>query len=64
MDAAWDPESTAAAEEAEKLMVEESNRAGSAAYQFRPDATPAEKDAQVKSVCSYYPVLAVVKDCS
>lgn len=50
MDAAQEAKSAAIAEAAEKAMVEESTRAGSAAYQFNPDATPAEKDAQVKSV--------------
>jgi hypothetical protein len=52
MDPPPGPESAAAAEAAERLMVEDSNKAGSAAYQFRPDATPEEKGAQAKAVCS------------
>lgn len=50
VEASRDPESGVPAEAAEKAMVEQSMKAGTAAYQFDPDATPEQKDAQVKAV--------------
>jgi hypothetical protein len=37
-------------EDAEKKIVEESKKGGATAYQFDPNATPAEKAAQAKAV--------------
>ena len=45
-EAARDPNSSVTAQDAERVAVDESNKAGSAALQFDPDATPAEKAAQ------------------
>ena len=49
-EAAQDPSSKVSAEDAEKIMRDESNKAGIAAFQFDPNATPAEKAAQARSV--------------
>lgn len=49
-DAAQDPNSKVSAEDAEKVMTEESKKAGISAFQFDPNATPAEKAAQARSV--------------
>jgi len=40
----------AAAESVERSMVDNAKKAGSAAFQFDPDASPEEKAAQVRSV--------------
>jgi hypothetical protein len=50
LEAARDPEAPMSAEAAEKAVVEEAKKAGVAAYQFDPDASRSQKDAQVKSV--------------
>ena len=50
--AAQDPKSDMAAEDAEKIITEESKKAGLAAFQFDPDATPEEKAAQARAVSS------------
>ena len=49
-EAAQDPNNTVTAQDAENTIANESNKAGVAAYQFNPDATPEEKAAQVRSV--------------
>lgn len=49
-EAAGDPNSRVSARDAEQTMVEESMRAGAAAYQFDPNASPEEKAAQARSV--------------
>jgi hypothetical protein len=51
-EAARDPESSVTAEDAERVFVEESQKAGATALQFDPDATPEEKAAQAKAVSS------------
>ena len=48
--AAQDPKSDFGAEDAEKAIAEESKKAGLAAFQFDPDATPEEKAAQARAV--------------
>lgn len=49
--AAQDPNSNVSAHDAEQTMHNESRKAGSAAFQFDPNATPAEKAAQAQLVC-------------
>jgi len=45
-----DPNSSVTAKDAENKLVEESKKAGVAAFQFDPDATPEEKAAQARAV--------------
>ena len=52
VDAAADPSSPVTAEQAEKVILDESRKAGAVAMQFDPDATPEEKAAQAKAVWS------------
>ena len=49
-EAARDPNSKVTSEDAERKMVEESRRAGIAAFQFDPNASAEEKAAQAHSV--------------
>ena len=49
-EAARDPKSKVTAEDAEQVMGDESKKAGIVALQFDPNATPAEKAAQARSV--------------
>ena len=49
-EAAQDPESNVSAQDAENVMTAESKKAGVAAFQFDPDASPEEKAAQARSV--------------
>ena len=49
-DAARDPNSKVTPEDAEDLMTQESKKAGVAAFQFDPNASPEEKAAQARSV--------------
>ena len=51
-EAARDPNSKVTAEDAEKLIAEESEKAGVAAFQFDPNASPEDKAAQARSVSS------------
>ena len=48
--AARDPNSNVSAQDAEQTMYDESKKAGAAAFQFNPYATPEEKAAQARSV--------------
>ncbi len=50
VEAAQNPDSNVTAEDAEKILIEETKKAGGAAYQFDPDASPEEKAAQARSV--------------
>lgn len=50
IEAAQDPNSSVTAQDAERVMLEESKKAGSAALQFDPNASPEEKAAQARSV--------------
>lgn len=52
VDAAADPSSPVTAEQAEKVILVESRKAGAVALQFDPDASPEEKAAQAKAVWS------------
>ncbi|KAH8841832.1 hypothetical protein MCOR27_003834 [Pyricularia oryzae] len=49
VEAAQDPENSVTAEDAEKLIVEESKNAGVAAFSFDPNASIQEKKAQIKA---------------
>lgn len=49
-DLARDPESKVTASDAEKVIVEESKKAGAVALSFDANATPEQKAAQAKSV--------------
>ncbi|KZF24395.1 membrane bound c2 domain-containing protein [Xylona heveae TC161] len=48
-EAARDPDTNVTSEDAEKAIVNETRKAGGAAYQFDPDASPEEKAAQAQS---------------
>jgi hypothetical protein len=50
VEAAQDPTSSVTAEDAEKVMIEETKKAGGAAFQFNPDASAEEKAAQARAV--------------
>lgn len=50
--AAQDPDSTVTADDAQRQMVAESRNAGIPAFTFDPDATPEQKRAQARAVCS------------
>ena len=50
--ASQDPNSSATPQDAENIMAEESKKAGIAAFQFDPDASPEDKAAQARSVRS------------
>ena len=52
VEAAQDPQSKISAEDAENTLAAESKKAGIAALQFDPDASPEEKAAQARSVSS------------
>lgn len=47
---AQDPNSSVTSDDAQKKMVEESKRAGVAAFTFDPKASPEEKAAQARAV--------------
>ncbi|KAI9724274.1 MAG: hypothetical protein M1828_003698 [Chrysothrix sp. TS-e1954] len=49
IEAARDPDSSATAEDAERVMVDETKKAGGAAFAFNADASPEEKAAQAKA---------------
>lgn len=49
-EAARDPQSSVNAQDAEDVITNESKKAGVPAFQFDPNATPAEKAAQARSV--------------
>jgi hypothetical protein len=50
IEAAQNPNSTVSAQAAEKAVVDEAKKGGSAAYEFDPDASPEEKRAQARAV--------------
>jgi hypothetical protein len=50
---AQDPNSSVTADDAQKKLVEESKKAGVAAFTFDPNASPEEKAAQARAV-SYF----------
>lgn len=50
IEAARNPDSQVSAGDAERTMVDETTKAGGAAYQFDPNASPEEKAAQARSV--------------
>lgn len=50
VEAARNPESQVTSDVAERVILEESRKAGVLAMSFDPDATPAEKRAKVKAV--------------
>lgn len=45
-----DPNSSVTSDDAQKKMVEESKKAGVAAFTFNPNASPEEKAAQARAV--------------
>ena len=49
-EAARDPNSNVTAEDAERVMMNESKKAGAATLQFDPNASPEEKRAQAAAV--------------
>ena len=51
-EAAQDPKSSVTAADAERVILDESRKAGAVALQFDPNASPAEKAAQARSVRS------------
>jgi hypothetical protein len=50
IEAARDPNSAVTGDDAARVILDESKKAGSAALRFDPDASPEEKAAQAKSV--------------
>ena len=50
VEAAQDPKSDVTAEDAERKITDESKKAGVAAFQFDPNATPEQKAAQARAV--------------
>jgi hypothetical protein len=57
---ARDPNSSVTSDDAQKKMVEESHKAGVAAFTFDPNATPAQKAAQARAVSSSIAYSAVI----
>lgn len=49
-EAARDPHSKVTAADAEKIILDESKKAGSVAFQFDPNASPEAKAAQARAV--------------
>ena len=49
-EAARDPNSSVTAADAERVLLDESKKAGAVALQFDPNASPEEKAAQARSV--------------
>ena len=49
-EAARDPNSSVTADDAERVMVDESKKAGAVALSFDPNASPEEKARQAKAV--------------
>jgi hypothetical protein len=52
VEAAQDPNSSVTADDAQQKIVTESKKAGVAAFTFNPDASPEEKAAQARAVCT------------
>lgn len=50
IEAAQDPNTTVSAADAERVLIDESQKAGSTALHFNPDASPEEKAAQARGV--------------
>ena len=50
VEAAANPDSNFSAADAERVIVDESKKAGAAAFTFDPDATPEQKAAQARAV--------------
>jgi hypothetical protein len=50
LEASRDAHSGVSADDAQKILVEESRNAGVPAFTFDPDASPAEKRAEAKAV--------------
>lgn len=50
-EASRDPNSSVTAADAERVIMDESKKAGAVALEFDPDASPEEKAAQARSVC-------------
>lgn len=48
--AAQDPDDGVTSADAQKVLLDESKKGGAAAFQFDPDASPAEKAAQTGAV--------------
>ena len=68
IDAARDPHSKVTAADAEQALLDESKKAGAAAFQFDADASSADKARQVKAVsfsasAASLPVLTRCSDC-
>lgn len=53
LEAARDPHTNVSAEDAEKAVINEAKKSGSAALQFDPNASAEEKAAQARSVSWY-----------
>ena len=50
LEAAADPNSSVTARQAEDTVLHEAKAAGAAAFEFDPDATPEQKQAQLRAV--------------
>lgn len=58
IEAAQDPNSSVTGDDATRVILEESKKAGSAALTFDPNASPEEKAAQARSVRFGSPIRA------
>lgn len=63
LQAAADPSSSITAEQAEDAVMNEAKQAGAPAFQFDPNATPAQKAAQMKEVCGPHRFVSGVVAC-
>lgn len=57
VEAARDPSSSFSAQDAQRVIVDESKKAGAPAFQFDPNASPAQKAAQAHAVSPYNGVM-------
>lgn len=55
-EAARDPNSSVTADDAQRVILDESKKAGAVAFQFDPNASPEEKAAQARSVSLHPPL--------
>ena len=51
---AQNPQTSTSAADVEQQMVDDTKKAGGAAFQFDPDATPEEKAAQARAVSVFH----------
>lgn len=60
-EAARDPASNVNSDDVQKVLADESKKAGVAAYRFDPNASPEEKAASAAAVCSQHMFMTQLK---